>query len=92
MEKGIDTLKMCYISDCSYTDIKVTKSANVQELEAFFNYDVTHSNEGGTEDIPLCSSHYMKWYRHTHTPHTNCKTCGRKLRNYSKSLCYSSAF
>ncbi len=27
----------------------------------------------------------MRWYRHTHSAHSNFKTCGKKLLNYSKS-------
>ena len=82
--KGTD-IKLCYISDCTNTDIKVTKSVNAQQLEQLFEAEPTYANEGETENIPLCSHHYMQWYRHTHKSFTKCTTCGRKLRNYSKS-------
>ena len=91
--KGTDPIKVCYISDsdCKDAEIKVTKSVNVQELEHFFNKGNDDVSEGGTvtEDIPLCSYHYGKWYRHINVPHTstctNCKTCGKRLRDYNKS-------
>ncbi len=55
-------IKVCYIPDCLNSDIKVTKSVNVQELALFFpvgdNYDTTLklSNEDGTDfaHITIC--------------------------------------
>lgn len=82
-------VKLCYIPDCLNTDIKVSKSVNVQELALFFPVgdidDATVSTVDGTDDIPLCSHHYMQWYKHTHSAHSNCKTCGKKFNKYSKS-------
>ena len=81
--KSTYTVKLCYIPDCQNSCIKLTKSVNVQELARFFSMENDDANDDSTEDIPLCSHHYMQWYRHIHTPQTNCKTCGKKLRNYS---------
>ena len=88
--RNIDTVRQCYIPDCQNTDIKGTKQASLQDLVMFFregNDDTTHNcmDDNPVEDVPLCNHHYMQWYRHTHTTHSKCKTCGKKLRNYSKS-------
>ncbi len=78
---------ICYIPNCTNTDIK-TKLIDVQQLTPFFpvgHNDATFSNEDGTNNVPICSYHYMQWYRYAHTTHSDCKTCGKQIRDYSKS-------
>ena len=80
--RNIDTVRQCYIPDCQNTDIKGTKQASLQDLVMFFregNDDTTHNcmDDNPVKDVPLCNHHYMQWYRHTHTTHSKCKTCGK---------------
>ena len=80
---------MCYVNECTGTDIKVTKAPNPHELLQFFKPDGSDTadcnSQEPTEDIPLCSHHYMQWYRHTHSLQSKCKTCGESLRRYTNS-------
>ena len=73
---GTGTVRVCYIPGCTSTDVKVTKAVSPHELLQFFNSSdtVECNSPEPTGDIPLCSHHYMQWYRHTHTLHAKCKT------------------
>ncbi len=76
------------IPNCTNTDIKA-KSIDAQELTQFLpagHNDATFSNEDGTNNVPICSYHYNAMVQaYTHATHSDCKTCGKHIRNYSKS-------
>ena len=64
---------------CTNTDTKVTKVMGGMT-------DVLDLTPDPCEEIPLCSSHYMKWYKHSHTSYRRCcKICCRYIEQYSKS-------
>ena len=82
------TVKNCYIHCCTNVDIKVTKLMERQAIVEFFacnTSDSCQSSENETEGIPLCSHHYMEWYRYNHPSHIKCKTCGKNIDHSSKS-------
>ena len=54
----------CFVIGCANTDTTVTKV--MSGMTDIFELKPTHS-----EEIPLCSGHYMKWYKHKPKSYTS---------------------
>ena len=81
--KGEQTVKRCFIDGCTGIDIKVTKVTDLAVMIKFFSCD--SERESTSDEVPLCSRHYMEWYRHSHPSHSKCKTCDSYINQLSKS-------
>jgi len=84
-------LVSCYVPHCTKSDIKVTKKGNMQDLLKFF--EIEHPNDANLEQVPLCTHHYMQWYRQHQqvSSHIICTTCGKYIDDFSKSRPVSEA-
>ena len=68
--------ELFFVIGCTNTDTKVTKVMGGTA-------DVLDLKPDPCEEMPFCSSHYMKWYKHNHTSYTRCKICFHYIEQHS---------